>query len=156
QETDLRVTAGGTVERNVTLGVGSLQETITVSGESPIVDTRRAGIANVQSVEVVESVPLERRAQTDYVSRLPGATGSSYNATNGGNIMGSANNEIAMTQDGAGYNNAISGGGYSIGDVDNVQEVTVTMLGASAEYAQAQGGVMNIITKSGTNQFRGD
>jgi hypothetical protein len=34
--------------------------------------------------------------------------------------------------------------------------VTVTMLGASAEYQQAQGGVMNLVNKSGTNQFRGD
>ena len=156
EELDLRVTAGGTVERNVTLTVGAVAETITVSGESPIVDTRRAGIAQTQLVEVVESVPLERRALTDYVNRLPGATSSSYNATNGVNIMGSSNSEIAMTVNGANYNNSISGGGYSIGDVDNVQEVTVTMLGASAEYAQAQGGVMNIITKSGTNRFRGD
>ena len=39
-------------------------------------------------MEVVESVPLERRALTDYVNRLPGATASSYNATNGVNIMG--------------------------------------------------------------------
>ena len=156
EEPDLRVTAGGTVERNVGLSVGALTETITVSGESPVVDTRRAGITQVQTVEQVEAVPLERRAQTDYVSRLPGATASNYNATNGVNIMGSPNSEIAMTQDGANYNNAISGGGYSIGDVDNVQEVSVTMLGASAEYAQAQGGVMNIITKSGTNRFRGD
>lgn len=156
KEADLRVTAGGTVERNVSLSVGAVSETITVSGESPIVDSRRAGIAQVQTVETIEAVPLERRAQTDYVSRLPGATASSYNATNGVNIMGSSNAEIAMTLNGASYNNAITGGGYSIGDVDNVQEVAITMLGASAEYAQAQGGVMNIITKSGGNQFRGD
>jgi len=156
KEEDLRVTAGGTVERNVGLAVGALTESITVSGESPIVDTRRAGITQVQTVEQVEAVPLERRAQTDYASRLPGATASSYNATNGVNIMGSSNSEVAMTQDGAPYNNALTGGGYAIGDVDNVQEVSVTMLGASAEYAQAQGGVMNVITKSGTNQFRGD
>jgi hypothetical protein len=156
KDAELRVTAGGTIERDVTLVVGTVTEAIIVRGESPIVDTRKAGITQVQSVETVEAVPLERRAQTDYVSRLPGATASSYNATNGVNIMGSPNSEVAMTQDGAGYNNAITGGGYSIGDVDNVQEVTVTMLGASAEYAQAQGGVMNIITKSGTNRLRGD
>jgi Carboxypeptidase regulatory-like domain/TonB dependent receptor-like, beta-barrel len=156
KEEDLRVTAGGTVERNVGLAIGAVTESITVSGESPIVDTRRAGITQVQTVEQVEAVPLERRAQTDYASRLPGATASSYNATNGVNIMGSPNSEVAMTQDGAPYNNALTGGGYAIGDVDNVQEVSVTMLGASAEYAQAQGGVMNVITKSGTNQFRGD
>ena len=155
-EADLRVTAGGTIERNVTLPLATVAETVTVSGESPIVDTRRAGITQVQTVEQVEAVPLERRAQTDYASRLPGATASSYNATNGVNIMGSSNSEVAMTQDGAPYNNALTGGGYAIGDVDNVQEVSVTMLGASAEYAQAQGGVMNVITKSGTNQFRGD
>jgi hypothetical protein len=99
EEADLRVTAGGTTERNIQLPVGSVTENITVSGQSPVVDTRRAGIAQTQSREVVESVPLERRGNTDYMSRLPGATTSSYNSTNNASIMGSPINEISMTQD---------------------------------------------------------
>ena len=156
EEADLRVTAGGTIERNITLPLASVAETITVSGESPVVDTRRTGIAATKTLEEIESVPLERRSNTDYASRLPGATASSYNATNGVTIMGSPTAEVTMTQDGAQYNNVKSGGGYPIADVDAVEEVSVTLLGASAEYQQAQGGVMNIINKSGTNAFRGD
>jgi hypothetical protein len=156
EEADLRVAAGGTTERNVGLVLATVAETITVSGQSPVVDTRRAGIAQTQSREVVETIPVERRGATDYMSRLPGATTSSYNSTNGASIMGSPANEITMTQDGAQYNNVVSGGGYQIGDLDAVEEVTVTLLGASAEYQQAQGGVMNLVNKSGTNLFRGD
>ena len=156
EEPDLRVTSGGTTERNIALSLASVAETITVTGQSPVVDTRRAGIAQTQTLEAIEAVPLERRSATDYMSRLPGATTSSYNATNNAVIMGSPANEIAMTQDGTQYNNVKSGGTYPITDVDAVQEVTVTLLGASAEYQQAQGGVMNLVNKSGTNQFRGD
>jgi hypothetical protein len=156
EEADLRVTAGGTTERNLTLPLATVAETITVSGQAPVVDTRRTGIAATKTLEEIESVPLERRSNTDYASRLPGATASSYNATNGVTIMGSGTQEVTMTQDGAQYNNVKSGGGYPIADVDAVEEVSVTLLGASAEYQQAQGGVMNIINKSGTNAFRGD
>ncbi len=155
-EIDLRVTAGGTTERNISLPLASVAETITVTGESPVVDTRRSGITATRTVEEVERLPIERRATTDYAKNLPGATASSYNATNGISIMGSNTSGVTMTQDGAQYNNVKSGGGYPIQDVDGVEEVNVTLLGASAEYQQAAGGVMNVIMKSGTNQFRGD
>ena len=156
EEPDLRVAAGGTTERNISLPLASVAETITVTGESPVVDTRRSGIAATRTTEEVEQLPIERRATTDYAKNLPGATASSYNATNGISIMGSNTSGVTMTQDGAQYNNVKSGGGYPIQDMDAVAEVNVTLLGASAEYQQAAGGVMNVIMKSGTNQFRGD
>jgi hypothetical protein len=155
-ESEFRVTSGATTERNITLPLATVAETITVSGETPLVDTRRSGIAATKLLEEVESIPIERRAATDYVSRLPGTTASSYNATNGVSIMGSTTSEVTMTQDGAQYNNVKSGGSYPIADVDAVEEVSVTLLGATAEYQQAQGGVMNLVNKSGTNTFRGD
>src|SRR5882672_5201561 len=51
EETDLRVAVGGTTERNVGLKVAAMAETVTVSGESPVVDTRKAGITNNISAE---------------------------------------------------------------------------------------------------------
>jgi len=89
EEGDLRVAAGGTTERNVGLVLATVAETITVSGQSPLVETRRAGIAQTQTREAIEAVPLERRSATDH------------------------------------------------------------MLGASAEYQQAQGGVMNLVNSRG-------
>ena len=156
EELDLRVISGGTTERNITLPLATVTETVTVSGQSPVVDTRRSGISATRTVEEVMSLPIERRATTDYAKNLPGATASSYNATNGISIMGDSTSGVTMTQDGAQYNNVKSGGGYPIQDMDAVEEVNVTLLGASAEYQQASGGVMNVIMKSGTNTLRGD
>jgi hypothetical protein len=59
-EEGLRVTAGGTVERNINLVVGALAESITVRDNSPVVDTRRTGITQVQTVEQIDVGKLQR------------------------------------------------------------------------------------------------
>jgi hypothetical protein len=54
-ETDLRVSVAGTTERNVTMKLGAVAETITVSGQAPVVDTRKSGITNNIGAEQLEA-----------------------------------------------------------------------------------------------------
>ena len=72
QETDLRVAVGGTTERAVTLKLGAVTETITVSGESPVVDTRKSGITNNIAAEQLEASASERYGAQAYMAMLPG------------------------------------------------------------------------------------
>ena len=156
QEQDLRVLVSGTVERNVELKVAAVEETITVSGQSPVVDPRKAGIQNSIGAEQLEASASERYGVQAYMAMLPGVTTGNYNRVFNVTVMGSNSNETTILTDGVSINNVRSGGSWLLTDFDGAQEVSATTLGASAEYQAAGGGVLNVVGKVGTNNFRGD
>jgi len=156
EETDLRVVASGTIERVVTLKVASAASEITVSGQAPVVDVRTAGIQNsIPSVQL-EAAASERYGVQAYMAMLPGVTTNSYNRVFQVTVMGSNSNETTILSDGVSINNASTGGSWLLGDFDSAQEISATTLGASAEYQAAGGGVLQLISKTGTNRFHGD
>ena len=156
READLRVSVGGTAERDVMLKVAAVAETITVSGSAPVVDTRKAGITNALTAEQLESSASERYGVQAYMAMLPGVTTGSYNRVFNVTVMGSNSNETTILTDGVSINNVRSGGSWLLSDFDGAQEVSATTLGASAEYQAAGGGVLNVVGKTGTNAFHGD
>jgi Carboxypeptidase regulatory-like domain/TonB dependent receptor len=156
QEADLRVLVGGTVERVVTLAVAAVEESVTVSGQSPVVDPRRAGIANSLAAEQLEAAASERYGVQAYMAMLPGVTTGNYNRVFNVNVMGSNSNETTFLTDGVSFSNLRAGGAWLLSDFDGAQEVSVQTLGASAEYQAAGGGVLNVVGKVGTNAFHGD
>ncbi len=155
---ELRVTAGGTVERNMSLTVATVAETITVTGRSPLVDTRSAAMTATTTLEVMENLPTQRNQVTDYLQAMPGVAlqnpgGYSERVT----ILGSRQSESMYIHDGVLTNETNSGAsGIVAGDIDGVEEIQTTFVGPSAEFASASGGVVNVVTKAGTNTFRGD
>src|SRR5262245_38581249 len=156
EETDLRILAAGTTERTVTLQVATIAETVEVSGQAPVVDVRTAGIQNSLPAQQLEAAASERYGVQAYLAMLPGVTTNSYNRVFQVTVMGSNSNETTILSDGVSINNAASGGSWLLADFDSAQEVSATTLGASAEYQAAGGGVLQLISKSGTNQFHGD
>jgi hypothetical protein len=157
EESDLRVTVGGTTERNVRLPLSSVKETITVKGEAPLVDARQTGIEKTLSTEVVESLPTKRfTAAASFMTDQPGVTVGTLDTAYSVNVMGSTGSQTPLMVDGVVTNHPGSGGGWTHFDLDAIGQVSATTLGASAEFQGAAGGVLNVITKSGTNQFHGD
>jgi hypothetical protein len=157
QEEDLRVITGGTIERNPMLKVATVAETITVSGQSPMVDTRNVGVTATTTQEVIENVPTIRGVTTDFLQVLPGVvavTPGRYSERV--QIMGSPITETTYIYDGVMANHPGRGDSWQGGDIDALEEIQTYALGASAEYALAGGGVVSAVTKSGTNSFRGD
>jgi hypothetical protein len=152
----MRVLAAGTIERIVSLKVASVSEEITVSGQAPLVDVRRAGIQNSIPSEQLETAASERYGVQAYLAMLPGVTTNSYNGVFQVTVMGSSSNETTILSDGVSINNAATGGSWLLADFDSAAEVSATTLGASAEYQAAGGGVLQMISKSGTNQFHGE
>src|SRR5206468_2625583 len=152
EETDLQVLAGNTIERVVTLKVAAVAEIITVSGQAPVVDVRRAGIQNSIPAEQLEAAASERYGVQTYMTMLPGVTTDSYNRVFQVTVMGSNSNETTILSDGVSINNVASGGSWLLADFDSAQEVSATTLGASAEYQAAGGGVLQMISKTGTNR----
>jgi len=156
EETGLRVLTAGTTERLVTLNVATTVTAITVSGESPVIDLYRTGIQNAITVEELEVVSTPRYGVQAYMTMLPGVTTNNYSRSIHLTVMGSATNETTVMSDGLSINSISGGTGFFLGDFDGAQEVNATTLGASAEYQAASGGVLQLISKSGTNNFHGD
>jgi hypothetical protein len=155
-EKDLRVAVGGTTERNVTLTVGAITESITVSGQAPVVDPRQTGLSATLTKETVENVPHSRIHISGLMATLPGVSVGNYNRIGALSVMGSAGNEVSYMQDGILSNSMKSGGNYSNMEGDGAEEIQAVTLGASVEYQQAQGGVLNVVGKTGTNRYQFD
>jgi hypothetical protein len=157
----IELTGDFTASVNAEMRVGSLAETITVSGETPIVDVQSAKRQQVVSNEIVNSVPAVR-AWNSILMLVPSITGSGNGNVilNPGMITfgnhGGPNTEGRLQVDG--INVGASRGGAGVGgyltDIGNSQEVTFTTSGGLGE-AETGGPVMNIVPRTGGNLFSG-
>lgn len=154
--------AGFTATVNVELQLGAVEETITVSGASPVVDTQNTRQNRVVSSELLESLPTSTKSLGTLVALVPGMTGpadvgGSSGTYSSANVKGSFHGKVGvgnkMMFDSMRVNNmaSTSAMGYII-NAAVVEEMTVETGGASAESAAA-GIVMNNIPKDGGNAF---
>ena len=161
---DVQVRLGQTVEIPVTLQVGTLTETVQVSGGAPAVDTTSTTIGASLDSATLSRLPVGRRF-SDTLYLAPGvSTGGSVGIANP-SIEGSSGLENQYVVDGVNITNGGYGalGSYSIvfGSLGNgtpydfMQEVQVKTGGYEAEFGQATGGVINVVTKSGSNTLKG-
>src|SRR2546430_612012 len=165
----IELSTGFTATVNADLRVGALEETITVTGASPVVDTQNVRTQNVLSRETLDTLPTNRTIQ-GFATLTVGATtagagGSSHDV--GGNRMdqystvnfhGNTADDGRMLFDGMRFNNVVVAGGgasryYFVNQAD-AQEVVLEVAGMSAE-AETSGVHVNIVPKSGGNTFRG-
>lgn len=159
-QTGIVLQVGGTPAINAVLGLGTLEETITVIGDAPIVDVRSAGISDVVSNEDILELPLQGRQVTDLIV-LAGAavqTGEPRRGLPGGvriSVAGGFPTGVGYTLDGAMHNNPQSNVNLPMPFPDALQEFQVATSGLSANYGVKSGASVNAVTKSGTNRFSG-
>jgi len=157
-EEGLRVEVGGNVERNVALKLASVAETVTVTGESPVVDTKKSGVSANFGSEYMENTPLRRFSMFDMFKVAPGVSASSPSSGDNPSVgaFGSSVNENAFLLDGTDFTSPISSNAWPYPDTDVIEEIEVVTLGASAEYGGVEGAVFNVVTKQGGNTFQFD
>ncbi|HUP40044.1 MAG TPA: TonB-dependent receptor, partial [Vicinamibacterales bacterium] len=161
----LSLNAGQTVRQTFALEVGTLAETVTVAESAPLIET--ATTAQVQSLgEEVREIPVSRR-NLQNVILLGSGISSSDNAAGGGRafrVNGVGDGGHAITVDGSsaqtnpenrGFGNYGGQNQIEIMSVESVAEVQVAKGVLPAEYGGSIGGQVNMITRSGTNQFHG-
>jgi hypothetical protein len=156
----VELTGSFTATINADMKVGALEETVTVTGESPIVDVQSARRQTVLNNDVLKAIPTVR-SYNALVVVVPGvvtntndvATGT---ATTQFPIHGGRNNEGRMTIDGLNVGNPPGGNqppGFSV-DVGNSEEISFTTSGGLGE-SETAGLVMNVVPKTGGNTLHG-
>jgi hypothetical protein len=148
---------------NADLKVGALAETITVTGETPIVDTQSVRRQTTISNDLITAIP-SARAYAGLMTLMPNtvvATGaaSDVQVVPGMVVFGGAGgrtNEGRLQLDGISVGSAFNGGGVSayIADVGNAQEVAMTTSGGLGE-AEVGGPSLNVVPKTGGNSVKG-
>jgi hypothetical protein len=164
EQRSVQVSLGQTVDLSLKMELGGVTETVNITGSVPLVDTSTTTTGAVISTDFVNQIPVGRRI-SDITYLAPGvSTGGSVGQQNP-SISGGSGLENAYVIDGVNVTNQGYGalGSYSIvfGSLGNatpydfIKEVQVKTGGYEAEFGQSTGGVVNVVTKSGSNQFRG-
>jgi hypothetical protein len=161
---DVRVVLGQTAELPITMQIGGVTEVVNITGAAPVIDTTSTTAGAVLSSELLESVPVGRRlADTLYLA--PGVSSSSTAGRMNPSLSGGSGLDNLYVIDGVNVTSSGYGGlgSYSttFGSLGNatpfdfMQEVQVKTAGYGAEFGQSMGGVINVVTKSGSNNLRG-
>ncbi len=163
KRTGVNLTVGAVATLDIALQVGGAAEVVSVSAEVPIVETTRSQTATTVTTQQVRDLPINGRNFLDFTVLTPGVV---RDPTRGGDLSfgGQRGTANSLLVDGADANNVFFGqttgrtgtgrNPYSFSQ-DAVQEFQVNTNGYQAEIGRAGGGVINVITKSGTNDFHG-
>jgi len=156
----VELAGSGTVQVNADLKVGALSETITVTGETPIVDVQNAARQQNMSGELVAKTPAAK-SWNGIMLLVPGVTGDPNTVQLTPSMVlfgihGGPSTEGRVQVDGMNIGASRGGGGVSGYSVDtaNVQEVTFRTSGGLGE-AETGGPLMNMVPKTGGNTFKG-
>src|SRR5436305_10139966 len=155
------VTVGETVRLSPTMKLSGIAETVTVTTTSPAVETTRTTAASTLDETTIESTPILGRKFEDLLTLTPGVS----------IVQGPDGDEITFAGQRGVFNNiSLDGGDYTNGffgeqvggqppaidlPLEAVKEFQVIATGAGPEFGHTAGGIVNVITKSGTNQVRG-
>ncbi|MBI2220752.1 MAG: TonB-dependent receptor [Acidobacteria bacterium] len=159
---NIQLTVGAEVVINFTLEVGSLRETVTVTSEAPVVETTSTSVGALIDQKMIQALPLNARDIQQLAVLQPGVQSqAAYNGLYGANISvrGSRPEQNRYLLNGVDAGTTfgtapVSAANIMMG-VEGLQEFKVLTSDYSAAYGMKQGGVVNMITKSGTNSFAG-
>lgn len=151
----VRVEVGRTIQIDIELRVGNVEQSIVVTGEAPVVDAANAGFSTNFNTELLQNIPTSRQSYFDIVTYAPAVRINQVPNDSRFIIFGSSSDQNQFQYDGVDISAVSNGGVWDFPSPDIMQEVQVKAIGASAEFHDFQGGVVNIVTKSGSNNFRG-
>ncbi|MBI2822597.1 MAG: TonB-dependent receptor, partial [Acidobacteria bacterium] len=163
----ITLTIGREAVVNFILKVGEVTERVTVTGEAPLVETRSGGLGDVVDHKTVTELPLNGRDLTSLLTLQSGTVNSTVSTGTGTNTGFGQKVSISGARP---YDNSILMDGTEVKGVDAtvpaglsgswmgaeaVQEFKIERNAYSAQYGNSAGGVINVVTKSGTNEFHG-
>ncbi len=155
------------VTLNITLQVGDASERVVVTASAEALQTQTASVGQVVNTRTIEGLPLNVRDPLALIGLTPGVTFGANFGNGGGqelgrnffksdfNVGGGRSGSQELLLDGAANTTPDVNRGVINPPVDSVQEFKVQANSYDAEFGRTSGGVINVITKSGTNEFHG-
>lgn len=152
------------VRLDVALRVGNLSESVTVSGISTTVETVSSTLKTVVDQKRIEELPLNGRNPTQLMQLVAGVipdnradvtSGATYPGAAGVSSNGARANSTNYIMDGGSNNDHYSNASNPMPNPDALQEFSVQTNSFSAQYGRNAGAIVNAVTRSGTNSFRG-
>ena len=162
------LTVGLAASQNITLHVGAVTQQVTVVANPSMVTTQSASIGQLVNQKSMVGLPLNGREAQQLVFLIPGAVNVSsqycgFNCEGGvlpgeqyAKINGGGSNGVYYLLDGVDYNDSYVNANLPFPNPDALQEFNVETNNMSAIYGNATGGVVNVVSKSGTDQIHGD
>ena len=148
----MTLTLGQEFTVNMTMKVATLEESVTVTAGTPLVETSSNTIGTTVSREQLDALPVPGRTFTALAQTAPGVTGVGGGGVNAG---GQLNRNNSYRIDGVSNDNNVLAsprGGLSM---EAIREYVVIANQFSAEYGDASGALVSVVTRSGTNQLQG-
>ena len=164
---DLAVEAGDRARSDAHLQLGNVSETVSVEAQTPLLQSESATVSSTVTAQAVQDLPLNGRNYVQLVQLVPGANeGPGNGLTSGGrpddrrqsssfSVNGQDDTLNNFIIDGFDNNERVIGTSGVRPNVEGIQEITVQTNSYAPEAGRTAGGVVNIVTKSGTNQFHG-
>ncbi len=157
---DVVLNVGMIATMNFTMKLAAFGETITVTGEAPLIEATESDIAALVNEQQIISLPLNGRTFSELAILAPGAQrAESWDPTKTrmGNvsISGGGGRGVNMSVDGGDNNDDAVGGQVQTFSAEGIREFEVITQRYKAEFGRATEGVVNVVTKSGTNDIHG-
>ncbi len=161
ENTGVAITVGGLVELPVTLSVSGGTQVVEVSSQAELVETSRSSTTDTIGQRRIDNLPINGRnyinfTLTDSQVVRDNAPNTGAAPTSGLNMSGQRARSNLVNVDGADATDNSVNGVRSTVSQEAVQEFQIITNNYAAEYGRAAGGVVNIITRSGSNDFHGD
>lgn len=151
------VTVGARINLPLSLQLAGRAERVVVSGETPLVETTRSQVSSTVERRLISSLPVNGRSFTDFAKLVPGVASTGP----GLNFAGQRGLNLVLV-DGADDHNTFYGVLMGVAptpyqfSLEAVQEFQVNVNSYSAELGRAGAGIINVVTRSGTNEFHGN
>src|SRR5256886_1785983 len=162
---EIQVEVQAAVRIDATLEVGDVGQVVEVQAETPLLQTETSSLGQVVQSRAVQQMPLNGRNVLNLVALVPGVipqgqsmgnpTNTNISAWGNYQIGGGIGNQSAAFLDGGPMNTSYNNAVQLVPTQDAIQEFRVQTNNLSAEFGRFAGGVVNLTTKSGSNQFHG-
>lgn len=156
KQTGIRLDVNTALAVDFSLTLGSTHETVTVNASAVHIETTGAQLGEVISGKQMTDLPLNGRNYTDLLALQPGVTPFDTGGYNGPSISGQRGSANGFMVNGANVEESGYMGPAVVPNLDSLAEFRILTSNYDAEYGNYSGGQVNVITKSGTNQFHGD
>lgn len=155
---EVRIDVGTTIERTAVLTLAGVTDSIVVEGSGSRIDARTPGFATAFGTREIQSIPTRRASMFDVIRMAPGISPTSPSSGTNTTVsaFGSGTNENQFLIDGTNFTCPCNGVARAEPGVDFIEGVQVQSAGASAEYGNVQGAVINVVTRQGGEHLLGD